>query len=145
MKGFKGFDIPTAWAAVLKDATVPPDEDTILQYSDREEGTPVEARAGLTWYQKYGWVDPEKTAEAASRTLDYAYDDWAVAVVANLTGHTTEGIFFTERSKSYAHLFRNDTGFMVRRFDFGMQLRSDNECAFPCAIGSPLRQRLLGR
>lgn len=112
-KGFRGFDVPTAWAAVLKDATVPPDNDTILWYGDRDEGTPVEARAGLTWYKKYGWVDAEKTAEAASRTLDYAFDDWAVAVVANLTGHSEEGAFLTKRSKSYANIFRNETGFMV--------------------------------
>ncbi|KDQ09208.1 glycoside hydrolase family 92 protein [Botryobasidium botryosum FD-172 SS1] len=119
VKGFRDFDLSTAWAAVHKDATVPPDNDTILWYGDRDEGTPVEARAGLTAYMKYGWVDAAKTAEAASRTLDYAFDDWAVAVVANLTGHTKEGRFFTERSKNYANIFNKDTGFMEARFANG--------------------------
>ena len=100
-----------------------PVNDTILQYYDREEGTPVEARAGLTYYMKSGWVAAERTSEAASRTLDYAFDDWAVSEVARLLGHDEDARFFANRSKNYRTLFKEDIGFMVcptfRRFALG--------------------------
>ncbi|MFF4761853.1 glycoside hydrolase domain-containing protein [Streptomyces sp. NPDC001292] len=78
-KVFTGFDRKLAYEAVYKDAMTPPDKDTELPYYDREEATPVEARAGLTTYKQNGWVAADRTVESASRTLDYAYEDWAVA------------------------------------------------------------------
>ena len=34
-KGFTGFDMELAWEAVLKDATVPPEDDLTTMYFDR--------------------------------------------------------------------------------------------------------------
>jgi putative alpha-1,2-mannosidase len=84
-----------------------------LTYYDREEGTPSEVRAGLTMYKKNGWVAADISAESASRTLDYAFDDSAVAVVAEITGHPEEATFYRERSKNYKNVWMEDLGFMV--------------------------------
>lgn len=117
-KGFTGFDLDLAYEAVYKNAMTPPDQDTTLWYGDRQENTPVEARAGLTTYMANGWVANDRTAEAASRTLDYAYDDSAVSIVADAAGHADDAEFFTERSKSYKNLWNPATGFMQgRNFD----------------------------
>ncbi|MFE0376708.1 GH92 family glycosyl hydrolase [Streptomyces inhibens] len=117
-KGFTGFDRKLAYEAVYKDAMTPPDKDTELDYHDRQPNTPVEARAGLTTYKQKGWVAADRTAEAGSRTLDYAYEDWAVAQVAKSVRHSDDADFFLRRSKNYKKLFNSSTGLMqARNFD----------------------------
>lgn len=115
VKGFTGFSWPLAYEAVLKDASVPPDHDTELAFADREEGVPAQARAGLTWYLANGWVAADRTAEAASRTLDYAFDDYCVARVAELTGHPDVAAAATARSANYRTLWNPSTGFIQAR------------------------------
>lgn len=118
-KGFTGFDYALAWKALLKDATVPPDDDLTTMYYDRQPNTACEARAGLTRAKSLGYVPAILTSEAGSRTLEYAYDDYTVAVAARITGHPTEEKFFMERSRSYRNIFNNDTMFMQARFEDG--------------------------
>ncbi|WP_326769333.1 GH92 family glycosyl hydrolase [Streptomyces sp. NBC_01591] len=117
-KGFDRFDLDLAYEAVRKNAMTPPDKDTELWWGDRQQGTPAEARAGLTTYKQNGWVAADRTAEAGSRTLDYAYEDWAVAQVAKAAGNTDDATFFLDRSKNYKNLYNPTTGFMqARNFD----------------------------
>ena len=111
-KGFHGFDWNLAYAAVYKDAMTPPDGDTTRKWLDREPHTPYEARAGLTYSKVLGYVPADKTAEAASRTLEDAYDDYAVAQVAKALGKTADYQFFLNRSHNYEHIFNRQTGFM---------------------------------
>ncbi|EJD03735.1 glycoside hydrolase family 92 protein [Fomitiporia mediterranea MF3/22] len=105
VKGFgNGFDTELAYEAVHKDATVPP-------------GVGYEVRAGLsTVYEQKGWVANDIHSEAASRTLDYAYDDHAVAILAAFLNKTEDAEFFGARSHSaYKSIFNNGTGFMEAR------------------------------
>lgn len=118
-KGFNGFDINLAWEAVLKDAMIPPKDDLTTIYYDREEGTDCEARAGLTRELKLGYVAAVTTSEAGSRTLEYAYDDYTIAVIANLTNHQDRAPYFIERSKYYKNIFNNDTMFMEAKYENG--------------------------
>lgn len=114
-RGFRGFDIDKAWTAVKKDAYTPPKRDTELLYYDREPNTPYEARAGLTAYMKQGWVSNDGWAEAGSRTLDYSFDDYACAVVAEHAGASDSMSALKARSGNYAHLWNNETKFMQSR------------------------------
>ena len=111
-KGFHGFDRELAWNAVWKDAMTPPEGDTTRRWFDREPHTPYEARGGLTYSKVLGFVPNDKTAEAASRTLEDAYDDWCVAQVAKSLGKMGEYEFFLKRSLNYENLFNAKTGFM---------------------------------
>ena len=111
-KGFHGFDYALAYAAVHKDAMVPPTGDTTRDWHDRQAGVPYEARAGLTYYKQLGYVPVDKTAEAASGTLEDAFDDFAVAEVAKAAGRDADAKFFTARSRNYRNLFNPATGFM---------------------------------
>ena len=111
-KGFHGFDYHLAYQAVYKDAMTPPEADTTRDWHDRQARVPYEARAGLTYYKQLGYVPVDRTAEAASSTLEDAYDDFAVAQVAKAVGKQSDYRLFLERSRNYRNLFNPTTGFM---------------------------------
>ncbi|KAI0951692.1 hypothetical protein AcV7_007717 [Taiwanofungus camphoratus] len=117
IKNITGFDLDTACAAVYKDATVPPVDDWTISYYDREESVGYEVRAGLSSvYEERGWVADDIHSEAASRTLDYAYDDWAVSALATHLGKSNDAAFFRVRALSAPFtIFNNATGFMEAR------------------------------
>jgi predicted alpha-1,2-mannosidase len=114
-KNFRGFDYHLAWDAVYKDAMTPPDGDTTRRWADREPNTPYEARGGLTYSKKLGFVPDDKTAESASRTLEDAYDDWCVAQIAKRLGKMDDFQYFLNRSHNYENIFNKSTGFMQAR------------------------------
>ncbi|KAI0163778.1 glycosyl hydrolase family 92-domain-containing protein [Pestalotiopsis sp. NC0098] len=114
-RGFRSFDLQKAWQAVWKDAYVPPDNDTELLYYDREPDTGYEARAGLTSYMERGWVANDGWSESASRTLDYAFNDAACAVVARAVGDAEAAESLESRSKNYKTIWNNETQFMQAR------------------------------
>ncbi|KAH9949159.1 glycoside hydrolase family 92 protein [Amylocystis lapponica] len=117
IKGVTGFDIDTAYEAVYKDATVPPVNDWTISYFDREENVGYEVRAGLSSvYEECGWVADDIHSEAGSRTLDYAYDDYAVSVLAAALGKPDPATRFRTRAMVAPFtIFNNDTGFMEAR------------------------------
>jgi predicted alpha-1,2-mannosidase len=118
VKGVKGFDLAEAYKACLKDATVPPDGDAIKYWGDRVPWTSYEARQGLTWYDKMGYVPVDKTAESVSCTMEYTYDDFCVAQVAKATGHNEVYDMLMKRSKNYVNLYNKETEFMApKRYD----------------------------
>ncbi|KZV62978.1 glycoside hydrolase family 92 protein [Peniophora sp. CONT] len=116
-KNITGFNTTLAYEAVYKDATVSPANDSFIEYSDRQENVGYEVRAGLsTVYEDKGWVANDIHSEAGSRTLDYAYDDYAVSVVAAYVSHTSDAEFFLNRSMTAPFtIFNNATGFMEAR------------------------------
>jgi predicted alpha-1,2-mannosidase len=118
-KGFHGFDRDMAWQAVYKDAMSPPDGDITRRWLDREEHTPYEARAGLTYYKTLGYIPTDKTDEAASRTLEDSYDDWCVAQVARTLGKMDDYKFFLLRSLNGEHLFNPQLSLMNARTSDG--------------------------
>lgn len=119
IKGVRGFDLQKAWEAVLKDGTVPPEREQELRYEDREEFTPIEARAGLSYYSHSGYVPLDGWSESTSRTLDYAYDDHAISVLAKHLGHQKEAEFFRRRSKNYRFVYDASQGVMAARLKNG--------------------------
>jgi len=114
-KGFKGFDYSLAYEAVYKDANTPPDGDTTRRWLDREPGVPYEARAGLTYARKLGYIPADKVSESASSTLEETYDDYAVAQVARALGKTRDYQELMQRSRNYRNLFNPARGFMQAR------------------------------
>ncbi|OWZ72964.1 hypothetical protein AYX14_01548 [Cryptococcus neoformans] len=116
IKDFGGFGKDEVWEAVREDAFTPPERDTELRYSDREEGTPQEARAGLTEYMALGYVAADLHSEAGSRTLDYAYDDHAAAIIASHLSLPSSTIdLLRNRSLSYRNMWNAETSFMESR------------------------------
>lgn len=114
-KGFDGFDREVAWQAVYKDAMTAPEGDTARRWVDREERTPYEARAGLSYYKQLGFIPTDKTDEAASNTLEDSYDDWCVAQIAKALGREAEYQFFLRRSLNDRNLYNPAVGLMNGR------------------------------
>ena len=122
-RDFADFDRQLAWQAVYKDAMTPPDGDTTRRWADREEHTPYEARAGLTYYKQLGYIPTDKTDEAASRTLEDSYDDWCVAQIAQALGRLDDYAFFLKRSLNDRNLYNPAVGLNEWQ-DLGRQMGS---------------------
>ena len=112
VKGIRGFDIQKAYEATHKNAMTPPDGDTNNRWLDRAPWTAYEARGGLTWYQTLGYVPQDKTDESVSRTLEFAYDDFCVAQIAQAVGKKDDYEVLMKRSRNYKNLYDPAKGFM---------------------------------
>lgn len=93
-KGLKGIDYETAFSAMVKDAEVPP-PDPIM-----------EGRGGLTDYDNRGYVTL-KDERSGSRTMEYAYDDFAISQVANALGRKAEYNNYRVRAGNWRNLWDN--------------------------------------
>ena len=74
---------------------------------------------GLDQYRKLGYVPCDQEEEAVSKTLEYAYDDWAVAHLARAAGATDEYRNLLDRSRNYKNVFDSKAGFMRGRLADG--------------------------
>lgn len=62
-------------------------------------------RYGLTAYQQKGFISNDDDHESASKTMEYAYDDWCIAQFAKSIGNEAVYKKYTERSLYYRNLF----------------------------------------
>lgn len=115
VKGFRGFDLNLAYQAVHKDAFTAPDGDTYKRWGDRDRWTSFEARGGLTYYHKLGYVPVDKTNESVSRTIEYSIDDYCVAQMAKGMGKCNDYKKTISWSKNYKNVYNTQTGFMAPR------------------------------
>ena len=95
LKGFTGFDAEAAYQAM---------RDTAMQ-----------DRNGLDTYKKLGYVASKPRGEATSRTIEYAFDDWCLAKMAEKLGHTDDAKMFYQRAANYRNLFDRTVGFFRGR------------------------------
>lgn len=103
-RGLRNFDLERAYKLLLKNATVP------------GRG----GRAYLDEYLKQGWIAEKDTVNvpyfdeykgAVTKTVEYAYDDYAVALVARVLGDKENEKMLLEHSKNYKNVFDAETGF----------------------------------
>ncbi len=80
---------------------------------------PAYGRKGCNEYIKLGYVPCELYKESVNLTLDAAYCDYCVAVVAQILGYNEKAKKYFERSKSYKNIFENTSGFMCGRYQDG--------------------------
>jgi predicted alpha-1,2-mannosidase len=118
-EGFNGFDYSLAFQAVCKEALTPPDGDATNRWPDRARGRPYDAREGLTYYLKYGYVPENWTARAGSLTLAHAYYDWCAGQIAKAIGNTNAWAYFNNRSFNYANIYNPANGLMNSRYADG--------------------------
>ncbi len=69
---------------------------------------------GIGDYMKLGYIPSDVNGTSVSNTLEYAYDDWAIAQLAKKVGR--ENVFqeFMKRSMNYRNVFDKD-GFVKRK------------------------------
>jgi predicted alpha-1,2-mannosidase len=68
---------------------------------------------------KLGYVPIDKEPEGASKTLEYAYDDWSLAQMAKAMGKTGVAGTFTKRATNWRQAWDPKTGFMRARLSDG--------------------------
>jgi predicted alpha-1,2-mannosidase len=74
---------------------------------------------GIGDYLQMGFVPEDKNSNSVSKTLEYAYDDWAIAQIANIAGNQTAYETFMQRSESYRRVFDIESGFMRPKMSDG--------------------------
>ena len=97
MKGVTGFDANEALEAMKHSAM----RDTL----------------GLPDIKKYGYIGCNDDWESVSKTLEYSYDDWCIAVFAKKLGKTEDYNYFIKRAQNYKNLYDAQTGFMRPKQD----------------------------
>ncbi len=99
-KGVKGVDYKAAYAVMRKRAF---DDDV----------------HGLRWYRQLGYIPADKVDESVSRTLEFAYDDWAVSKLAEAAGQPGDATTLRQRSLNYRNVFDPYIHFMRGRLADG--------------------------
>ncbi|HEV8593496.1 MAG TPA: glycoside hydrolase family 92 protein, partial [Pyrinomonadaceae bacterium] len=74
---------------------------------------------GLQYYMKLGYVPEDKNSSSVSKTLEYAYDDWAIAQAAKKLGRTAVYNEFIKRSENWKNVFDASAGFMRPKMSDG--------------------------
>ncbi len=96
LKGMRGFDPDEALAGMAASAEF-----------DRYDG--------IGDYRRLGWVPADRQSSAASKTLEYAYDDWSLARMAESLGRDEMAREYDRRATSWRNLFDPATGFLRAR------------------------------
>jgi predicted alpha-1,2-mannosidase len=96
MKGIRGYDADEALDAMVASASYGPYD-------------------GIAQYMELGYVPIDEEGEAASKTLEYAFDDWTIARVAEAMGRENVAAAFGKRAGNWKHAFDAGTGFMRAR------------------------------
>ncbi|MBW8881943.1 MAG: GH92 family glycosyl hydrolase, partial [Asticcacaulis sp.] len=110
VKHLGGFDLNQAYEAVRKDGEV--DSPESLNFG-----------RDLKDYAALGYVSLTAT-RSASRTMEYAYDDFAIAQVARAAGHGDAADRFVKRSYSWRNLWDKDTQCIRPRYADGAWLEN---------------------
>ena len=100
MQGFRGFDASTALKAMVASATYAP-------YGD------------LGDYMKLGYVPSDREPESVSKTLEYAFDDWTIARMAQAMGRKDVAATFLKRAGNWRNVFNPKAGFTQPRLANG--------------------------
>lgn len=93
LKGIRGFDEKLAMQAMLATANSP-------------------IYDAIPEYKQYGYVPMDTLSESVSITLEYAYDDFTIARMAEAMGDDKTASDFYQRATSYTHVFDPSVGFM---------------------------------
>lgn len=114
LKGIRDFDVQEAYRLMYKNAFVVADS---LDYYQGK------GRRGLQSYLKYGYIPMEDSVpiafhkkEQVSRTLEYAYDDYALAMFANALGKSADHDKLLKRAKNYQLVFDKQVGMVRGRY-----------------------------
>ncbi|HVS91503.1 MAG TPA: GH92 family glycosyl hydrolase [Mucilaginibacter sp.] len=100
LKGLRGYNINTLFDALVHGAN--------------HEGPRATGRKGVEYYNKLGYVPYDvKINESAARTLEYAYDDFAIYKLGQALRKPKDSIdIYRKRSLNYRNLFDPSIGLM---------------------------------
>ncbi len=91
-KGIRNYDIEKAFEAIKKSA--------------------MQDHLGLQFYKSMGYIPSDLESESVSKTLEYAYDDWCIAMMAKSLGKEDDYKYFIDRAQFYKNVFDPSTSLM---------------------------------
>ncbi len=110
LKGIRGFDAVKAYEGMRRNAM-----ETPTSFDDYKSGM---GRRALVSYLKYGYIPMEDsvneafhTNEQTSRTLEYAFDDFAVAMMARELNQQKDYETLIKRSENWRNVINPQTGY----------------------------------
>jgi predicted alpha-1,2-mannosidase len=116
MKGIRGYDVQAALDAMVASATYAP-------------------YGNLGAYMKLGYVPVDNDSEAASKTVEYAFDDWTIARMAKAMGKPSIAAQFQKRSAYWRNNFNVADGFVEPRLANGDYRKPFDPAAAGAASG----------
>lgn len=129
VKGICGFDIGKAYEGMRKNAFTTPES-----FDDYRNGM---GRRALPSYIKYGYIPLEDSVKEAfhkqeqvSRTLEYAFDDFALSRIARALGHDADADTLEARALNYRNVIDPSTGYANGRHADGRFLTGSNPFGF---------------
>jgi predicted alpha-1,2-mannosidase len=118
LRGLRGYDLKSAYNLLLRNATI-------------EGGT----RPYISEYMKKGFIsDPDvanpqvetKGKAGVTKTLEYSYDDYSVALLARELGDQPNYAMLMKRSQNYKNMFDPSTELMRGRLENGEWIKNFN-------------------
>ena len=122
LKGVKGIDIDKAYEAVKMSSIT------------NHPGSP------FNLWDKYHYMPENKQSQSVSITLEMAYDDWCVAMLAKKLGKQQDYQYFLQRSGNFKNLFNKTSGFFQAKDDKGNWLPGFNPLAYGGNGGNPFTE-----
>jgi predicted alpha-1,2-mannosidase len=117
-KGIRNYDVNAAYALMRKNAF-----ETAAGFEEYKNGM---GRRALPSYLKYGFIPMEDSVQEAfhkkeqvSRTLEYAYDDYALSVVAKGLRKADDYKKLRQRSLNYKNVLDTSVGMVRGRYAGG--------------------------
>ncbi|MGZ3951381.1 MAG: GH92 family glycosyl hydrolase [Flavisolibacter sp.] len=117
-KGVRNYNLNAAYALMRKNAFEIP-----RNFDDYKDGL---GRRALTSYLKYGFIPLEDSVpfafhkkEQVSRTLEYAFDDYALSTIAKALGEKVDYHLLRQRSLNYRNVFNTSVKMVRGRFANG--------------------------
>ncbi|MGN7987180.1 GH92 family glycosyl hydrolase [Pedobacter sp. 22226] len=92
LKGYRGFDVNLAFEAVKQSA---------MQKTD-----------GIDYIQQLKYIPADKVNESVAKALEYAIDDYCIAMFAKALNKTKDYQYFSKRAQLYKEYFDKDVQFM---------------------------------
>ena len=74
---------------------------------------------GLGYYMDMGYVPEDKNGSSVSKTLEYAYDDWCIAQMAQKLNRTDIYNEFSKRALNYRNVYDPSCGYMRPKLNDG--------------------------
>lgn len=115
LKGLRDFDAKGAYEVLKKSANGP---------------LPKNGRSNITEYLAKGYIPIESGGSSGSSTLEYAYNDFALASLADSLGEKADAEVFRKRSGNWKNLWDAESGFLLGRHADGTFPRKDDMLAW---------------
>lgn len=108
MKNVRTFDVAEAYSLFRRTA-----------FGPTPDGAPYGGRSGIQSYMDNGYVSMQASGSSTSRTLEFAYNDWGLAELAEAAGETEDAAILRERANNWRNTWDESVQFFVGRNDDG--------------------------